>query len=321
MRSVEVEGNSRVDATRRALELLGADVDDVKVEVIKEEPRGFFGFLGFKRVTVRVTLLAENLLEQAGDIVKAMVAFLPVPVEARVAMQKNTVNVTLSGQELRQFQRQEDIADALGHVLELILNRRAGNKVTVKCGFAEDAASRETDLVSLAKAIADRVSASGREEALAPMSPRDRRTVHMTLERDGRVVTKSQGSGNERRVVIYAVAARPPAHTPEEKRGEEHAQPPSRRRRGGRSRTPKPAAGETGPVVKPATPGEQPAKEHRPRRRTRPKAAGPDKVVKGEGALPPKAKPKKEQPAAGGDKPAQPRRRRRRPAAKPAPKE
>ena len=46
MRTVEVEGNSRVDATRRALELLGADVDDVKVEVIREEPRGILGFLG-----------------------------------------------------------------------------------------------------------------------------------------------------------------------------------------------------------------------------------------------------------------------------------
>jgi len=143
MRSVEVDGNSRVDATRRALELLGADVDDVKVEVVKEERRGLLGFLGFKRVTVRVTLVEENVLDAAGALVNKLVSFLPVPAEARVAVAKNVVHVTLAGHELRQFQKQEDFADALAHVVELILNRRAHHKVVVKATFAEENVSRE----------------------------------------------------------------------------------------------------------------------------------------------------------------------------------
>jgi len=248
MRTVEVEGNSRVDATRRGLELLGADIDDVRVEVIREEPRGLLGFLGFKRVTVRVSLVEENPLELAAEVINKLVSFLPVPVEAQVQLRKHTVYLELSGRELREFQKQEDVADALGHILELFLNRSAKNRITVKAGFAEDHLSREEELRRLARAAADRVVSRNREEALPAMSPRDRRTVHMTLEDDGRVVTESAGKGNKRHVVVYpasrakkAPGDRPPERQPDrrpdrkpdrkpDRPAESRARPPSRPR-------------------------------------------------------------------------------------------
>jgi len=232
MRTVEVEGNSRVDATRRGLELLAADIDDVKVEVLREEPRGLLGFLGFKRVTVRVTLVEENTLEQAGEIINKLVSFLPVPVEARVEMRKHNVYLELAGHELRQFQRQEDVADALGHVLELIINRHAKNKITVKTAFVEDKLSRDEELHKLARAAGDRAAARGKEEALAPMSPRDRRTVHMTLEQDPRVVTVSSGKGNKRHVVVHPAAAQAgPARKGEPPARAERSRPPTQARK------------------------------------------------------------------------------------------
>jgi spoIIIJ-associated protein len=261
MRTVEVEGNSRVDATRRALELLGADVDDVKVEVLREEPRGMFGFLGFKRVTVRVTLVEENVLEDAAEIINRIMSFLPVPVEARVEMHKHTVHLELAGHELRQFQKEEDFADALAHVLELIINRRAKNKITVKASFAEDKISREEELQRLARAAADRVASGRAQEALAPMTPRDRRTVHMTLERDGRVVTESAGKGNKRYVVVYPAAARR-ERAPEaagKPKGERRARPPGK------------------PRAQPEKAGVKRAKSSRRRRRGRPKGGSPEK--------------------------------------------
>jgi len=261
MRTVEVEGNSRVDATRRGLELLGADIDDVKVEVIREEPRGLLGFLGFKRVTVRVTLVEENTLEQAGEIINKLVSFLPVPVEARVEMRKHNLYLELAGHELRRFQQQEDVADALGHVLELIINRRAKNKITVKTAFAEDKMSRDEELRKLARSAADRAAARGKEEPLPPMPPRDRRTVHMTLEKDPRVVTESAGKGNKRHVVVH------PA-------GKKSA--PAKGDSGGsgdkRSRQPKKASAKTDPPA-----GQRPKSSRRRRRRSKKKPAPDNK--------------------------------------------
>jgi spoIIIJ-associated protein len=263
MRTVEVEGNSRVDATRRALELLGADVDDVKVEVLREEPRGMFGFLGFKRVTVRVTIVEENVLEDAAEIINRVISFLPVQVEARVEMHKHTVHLELAGHELRQFQKEEDFADALAHVVELVVNRRAKNKIAVKASFAEDKISREEELQRLARTAADRVASGRPQEALAPMTPRDRRTVHMTLERDGRVVTESAGKGNKRYVVVYPATRR--VRAPEaagKPKGERRARPPG-----------KPRA----QTSEPEKAGAKRAKSSRRRRRRKPKGDGPEK--------------------------------------------
>ncbi len=240
---------------------MGADVDDVKVEVVREEPRGILGFLGFKRVTVRVTLVEENVLEEAAEIINRIVSFLPVPVEARVEMHKHNVQLELAGHELRQFQKEEDIADALAHVLELIINRRARNKIAVKASFAEDKISREEELRRLARASADRVAATGKQDPLAPMTPRDRRTVHMTLERDDRVVTESAGKGNKRHVVVHPAAARRerPPEGPRKPKGERRARPPAK---------PRPP--------QPEKAGAKRSKSSR-RRRRKPRGGGPDK--------------------------------------------
>jgi spoIIIJ-associated protein len=260
-------------------------VDDVKVEVLREEPRGMFGFLGFKRVTVRVTIVEENVLEDAAEIINRIISFLPVKVEARVEMHKHAVHLELAGHELRQFQKEEDFADALAHVVELVVNRRAKNKIavkasfaedkisraekmrrparTAKASFAEDKISREEELRRLARTAADRIASGRAQEALPPMTPRDRRTVHMTLERDGRVVTESAGTGNKRHVVVLPAAAgreRPPEAAGKPK-GERRARPPA-----------KPRA----PTSEPEKAGAPPSKSSRRRRRRKPKGDGPE---------------------------------------------
>ena len=54
----------------------------------------------------------------------------------------------------------------------------------------------------LASRTAGRVGSSGREYTLEPMSPAERRIVHMSLAGHDEVRTESEGEGNQRRVVI-----------------------------------------------------------------------------------------------------------------------
>lgn len=69
-----------------------------------------------------------------------------------------------------------------------------------------DAASfksrRSSDLEQRAKDIADRVRESGTEQLLPPMSPVERRIVHVTLQDDADVTTESRGDGFYKRVAI-----------------------------------------------------------------------------------------------------------------------
>lgn len=61
---------------------------------------------------------------------------------------------------------------------------------------------RERDLEDMARNAARKVERTGRSTALRPMDARDRRIIHMTLQRNARVVTQSQGDEPFRRVVI-----------------------------------------------------------------------------------------------------------------------
>lgn len=268
MRSVEVTGSSRVDATKKGLKLLGAEIDEIKIEVVKEERRGVFGWLGFKQVTIRVTIVEENVLEIAADIVKFILSYIPVPVESQLDAKKNVVKIRLEGEEIRKFQKKEDFAGALEYVVELLLNRRSRKAVRVKASFAEaEATGREKKLAETARRAADKAVGSGKPVELQPMTSWERRIVHLTLEPDQRVFTESRGKGNKRRVVVY-----PKGYEKEKKEGKPEKKNLRRRRRP-RKPSPDEAAGPEAKSEKPSE-GRKRKKKRKPRRKPTKKPGG-----------------------------------------------
>ncbi len=232
MRKVEVEGSSRVDATEKALRLLNADIDDVKVEVINEERNGILGFLGFKKVTVRVSLVEENIVEIAAGMISNISAYIPVPFDAEVELKKNVVYIKLTGEEIRNFQKREDFAGSLEQVVELMLNKRMKRSVRVRAAFVDDERNRQKKLEELARKSAKKVIEQNKPVSLQPMTGWERRVIHMTLERDDRVFTESSGNKRGRHVVIY-----PKGHVVKKKskgeggKSEQKRRPDKRRRR------------------------------------------------------------------------------------------
>ena len=61
---------------------------------------------------------------------------------------------------------------------------------------------RDDALFNLARNIAQRVTRSGRPVSLEPMSPYERRLIHIALAGNERVFTQSTGEGSDRRVVV-----------------------------------------------------------------------------------------------------------------------
>ncbi len=62
--------------------------------------------------------------------------------------------------------------------------------------------SRENTLRGLAQRAADLAVREGRPIEMDPMSPEERRVVHLALADDGDVRTESVGEGEDRRVCI-----------------------------------------------------------------------------------------------------------------------
>jgi spoIIIJ-associated protein len=66
-------------------------------------------------------------------------------------------------------------------------------------------ARREDNLAAMAQRLGNQAVADNKIITFEPMTPRDRRVVHLALAKFPGVVTQSQGEGPERRVQIIPV--------------------------------------------------------------------------------------------------------------------
>jgi spoIIIJ-associated protein len=99
--------------------------------------------------------------------------------------------------------RRGQTLDAIEHLMNRIALRDSpSNPTRVRIDVEGYRERRQESLEQLARRLADKAKATGRVVTLNPMSPRDRRVVHITLQSDEEVTTWSQGEGHFRRLLI-----------------------------------------------------------------------------------------------------------------------
>lgn len=94
--------------------------------------------------------------------------------------------------------------DALQFLTSSIVNRKMGFRFPIVVDVEGYKHRRKQKLESLAKASATRAVRQGGEVKLRPMTPYERRIIHITLKEDKRVTTSSEGEEPNRFVVIRA---------------------------------------------------------------------------------------------------------------------
>ena len=92
--------------------------------------------------------------------------------------------------------------DAIEHLVERMTSRSIGDRVRMNLDINNYRLKREAKLVSMAQDAMTRVRNSGSEDHLPPMSPRDRRIVHMQVTDDDQLDTYTAGQGSDRHVVV-----------------------------------------------------------------------------------------------------------------------
>ena len=99
--------------------------------------------------------------------------------------------------------RRGETLQALQFLVHMIVNRQLGRKAYVVIDVEGYMERRSEMLRTLARRTAGRVASSGNPASLDPMSPAERRIVHMALADHPQVRTESEGEGGRRRVVIF----------------------------------------------------------------------------------------------------------------------
>ena len=95
--------------------------------------------------------------------------------------------------------------DALQFLVSAITVRTIGFRYPVVIDVEGYKSRQRQKLESIARSSANRAASQHRSVKLRPMTPYDRRLVHIALRDDDRVETASEGEGSARHVVIIPV--------------------------------------------------------------------------------------------------------------------
>ncbi len=103
--------------------------------------------------------------------------------------------------------RKGETLESLQYLVDIIINRRLENRIRIVVDADYYRERKRMKLINSAKAAAENVVRTHNSLALAPMNPAERRLIHVTLAKDTRVETESEGEGSRRRVVVYLKGA------------------------------------------------------------------------------------------------------------------
>ena len=92
--------------------------------------------------------------------------------------------------------------DAIQYLTSLVVNKEGNDYIRVVVDAENYRAKREKSLEKLAVRLADKVARSKRSYKLEPMNPYERKVIHATLQKDNRIITRSEGQDPSRRVII-----------------------------------------------------------------------------------------------------------------------
>ena len=92
--------------------------------------------------------------------------------------------------------------DALQFLVNKIVNRDAEGRKPILLDSEGYRSRREESLVELAHRLGEKARRTNRTVTMSPMSPHDRRIIHLTLDKVPGVTTRSEGEGAFRRLLI-----------------------------------------------------------------------------------------------------------------------
>jgi spoIIIJ-associated protein len=121
-------------------------------------------------------------------------------------VESTDIHIVVTGPDAgRIIGKKGQVLAALQFIVNRAMNRPGIERRYVSVDADGYRSRREDSLASMARRLGKQAISDGQIITFEPMSPRDRRVVHLALAKFEGVVTKSEGEGDDRRVQIIPV--------------------------------------------------------------------------------------------------------------------
>ncbi|WP_156339560.1 RNA-binding cell elongation regulator Jag/EloR [Intestinibacter bartlettii] len=217
IKSLEIRSKTEEEATKKAIEQLNVnkdDIENIKVEVIEEPNKGFLGFIGAKdglykiTVTEKVEIIEEvepvKEIDIAKEFIETMLHNAKINADVIATKENNLIKIDIKGKEATTLiGRRGQTLDAVQFLTSLALNKiNKDSHSRVLVDIENYREKREQSLIRYANKVAREVAKTKKTKKLDYMNPYERRIIHSALQNDKYVITYSEGEEPHRRLVI-----------------------------------------------------------------------------------------------------------------------
>ena len=215
MESYEFEARTVEDAIAKACEALNVKREDLNIEVISEGSSGIFGLMGLKKAEIRVSLKKgkEEAIKLAQEMLEKLLSYFPMPTKIETEIMETEVRFNIIGDGSGVLiGKQGQTLMELEHLFQKMVQKQWKGLLPVKITLdAEGYRQRRAEsLAELAKKLAAKVKKTGKILSTLPLPAKERKIIHLTLQKDKQVKTQSVGEGELKRVNIIPLKRRGP---------------------------------------------------------------------------------------------------------------
>lgn len=149
---------------------------------------------------------SREALNFARDIIAKMGMDCDVRLQQRDDDDSGDIHIMVTGPDAgRIIGKKGQVLAAVQFIVNRAMNRPGLERRYVSVDADGYRSRREDSLANMARRLGRQAVSDGQIITFEPMSPRDRRVVHLALAKFDGVVTKSEGEGDDRRVQIIPV--------------------------------------------------------------------------------------------------------------------
>jgi len=146
---------------------------------------------------------AESLAAIQADLHR-LLTLMGLPSEVQVVFEENTVQCNITGPHEAHIVGPEGrTLDSLQYLLRKMVARHLPDRIMLALNAGDFRERRTEELKMRAVELAAQVKADGKTQAIPALNPSERRVVHMVLQDDKGVRSRSVGEGLFKKVLIY----------------------------------------------------------------------------------------------------------------------
>lgn len=140
---------------------------------------------------------------KARDLLTGILSKMTFECQVTATETDDTIILSIAGDEsgLLIGRRGQNL-DALQYILNKAINKSDAERKMIVVDSEEYRKRREESLLGMAERIRDKVKKTQKPLSLSHMNAHDRRIIHLALQEDESLVTKSRGEGEYRKVIV-----------------------------------------------------------------------------------------------------------------------